>query len=142
MTTEISQILISDAFADEEVKHNDSHGASTLKSFAPLILITIVFYFLVIRPQQKKNKEHQEKLKSLSRGDEIMTTGGIMATISNVPHDSDYITIEIAPDVKVKLNKSYVVDLVQKEKQKGKSEKQEKKSSKKQEEKTSEKDKN
>ena len=71
-----------------------------------------MFYFLVIRPQQKKNKEHQQKLKILSRGDEIITTGGIIGTVVNTPPEGDYIIIEIAKDVKVKLNRLYVADFV------------------------------
>ena len=88
----------------------------------------------------KKNKEHSEKLKGLSRGDEIVTSGGIIGTVSNVPQDGDYILVEIAKDVKVKLHKLYVADFVSKGSQKeneNKPEKQEKKNNKKQEEKSS-----
>ena len=112
MISEFSQLVICEAFADDEVKHSEGQKASSFTSFIPLILITAVFYFLVIRPQQKKNKEHQQKLKNLTRGDEIITTGGIVGTVTNIPSDGDYITIEIAKDVKVKLNKVYVADFV------------------------------
>jgi preprotein translocase subunit YajC len=136
MTTEFSQLIIREAFADSV----ESQKGSTFSNLMPLILIMAVFYFLVIRPQQKKNKEHSEKLKGLSRGDEIVTSGGIIATVSNVPQDGDHILVEIAKDVKVKLHKLYVADFVSKGSQKeneNKPEKQEKKNNKKQEEKSS-----
>jgi len=137
MTIEFSQLICSEAFAHDEIVNTETSKASSFTSFIPLILITAVFYFLVIRPQQKKNKEHQTKLKTLSRGDEIITTGGIIATVSNVPQDADYILVEIAKDVKVKLSKLYVADFASKDNSRDKS--QEKKSSKKQEDKSDEK---
>ena len=109
---ELSQLIICEAFADDTTKHSDGHQQSSFTSFIPLILITAVFYFLVIRPQQKKNKEHQQKLQTLSRGDEVMTTGGIIGTVVSIPSEGDYITIEIAKDVKVKLHRLYVADFV------------------------------
>lgn len=142
MTIEFSQLIIREAFADSI----DTQKGSTLSSFMPLILIMAVFYFLVIRPQQKKNKEHSGKLKGLSRGDEIVTSGGIIATVSSVPQDGDYILVEIAKDVKVKLHKLYVADFISKstvtnnpKDKEIKTEKQERKNNKKQEEKSDEK---
>jgi preprotein translocase subunit YajC len=67
----------------------------------PLILIFVVFYFLLIRPQQKKMKEHREMLGQLKRGDRVVTAGGIVATITKVKDGSDEIEAEIAPNVKV-----------------------------------------
>jgi preprotein translocase subunit YajC len=67
----------------------------------PLVLIFVVFYFLLIRPQQKKMKEHREMLGQLKRGDRVVTAGGIVATITKVKDGSDEIEAEIAPNVKV-----------------------------------------
>jgi preprotein translocase subunit YajC len=67
----------------------------------PLILIFVVFYFLLIRPQQKKMKDHREMLGQLKRGDRVVTAGGIVATITKVKDGSDEIEAEIAPNVKV-----------------------------------------
>ncbi|MDB5315796.1 MAG: preprotein translocase subunit YajC [Rhodospirillales bacterium] len=68
---------------------------------APLVLIFIVFYFLLIRPQQKKAKEHRTMLSALKRGDKVVTAGGIVATITKVKEGSDEIEAEIAPNVRV-----------------------------------------
>jgi preprotein translocase subunit YajC len=65
------------------------------------VLIFVVFYFLLIRPQQKKMKDHREMLGQLKRGDRVVTAGGIVATITKVKDGSDEIEAEIAPNVKV-----------------------------------------
>ncbi|MBR0647721.1 preprotein translocase subunit YajC [Plastoroseomonas hellenica] len=70
---------------------------------APLILIFVVFYFLLIRPQQKKMKDHRAMLSQIKRGDKVVTAGGIVATIGKVTEGSDEIEAEIAPGVKVTL---------------------------------------
>jgi preprotein translocase subunit YajC len=64
-------------------------------------LIFVVFYFLLIRPQQKKMKDHREMLGQLKRGDRVVTAGGIVATITKVKDGSDELEAEIAPNVKV-----------------------------------------
>ena len=70
---------------------------------APLVLIFVVFYFLLIRPQQKKMKEHRTMLTALKRGDRVVTAGGIVATITKVKEGSDEIEAEIAANVRVML---------------------------------------
>ena len=75
--------------------------AAVVMQFLALILIFVVFYFLLIRPQQKKMKEHREMLGQLKRGDRVVTAGGIVATITKVKDGSDEIEAEIAPNVKV-----------------------------------------
>mgnify|MGYP000952616452 CR=1 FL=1 len=72
-----------------------------LGQFVPLILIFAIFYMFLIRPQQKKMKEHREMLGQLKRGDRVVTAGGIVATITKVKDGSDEIEAEIAPNVKV-----------------------------------------
>ena len=89
-------MLISPAYAQAA----DS-GGSMLMQLAPLVLIFVVFYFLLIRPQQKKMKDHREMLGQLKRGDRVVTAGGIVATITKVKDGSDEIEAEIAPNVKV-----------------------------------------
>ena len=74
---------------------------SVIMQLLPLILIFAVFYFLLIRPQQKKMKDHREMLGQLKRGDRVVTAGGIVATITKVKDGSDEIEAEIAPNVKV-----------------------------------------
>ena len=75
--------------------------ASMIMQLAPLLLIFGVFYFLLIRPQQKKMKEHREMLGTIKRGDRVVTAGGIVATITKVKEGSDEIEAEIAPNVRV-----------------------------------------
>ena len=73
--------------------------------FIPLILIFVIFYFFLIRPQQKKVKEHKKMVESLKRGDKIITSGGIVGTIDRVI-DSDKVEVIIAENVKVEIVRS------------------------------------
>ena len=77
----------------------DSAG---IGQFIPLILIFVIFYFFLIRPQQKKVKEHKAMVKSKKKGDKIVTSGGITGTISRVV-DNDKIEVEIADNVTVEV---------------------------------------
>lgn len=75
--------------------------------FLPLILIFVVFYFLLIKPQQKKLKEHKEMVDGLRRGDRIVTAGGLIGTVTRVSGD-DEVTIEIAEGVRVRAIRSTI----------------------------------
>jgi preprotein translocase subunit YajC len=81
-------------------------GSAGLLSFAPMILILVVFYFLLIRPQQKKVKEHQTMVNALRRGDKIVTAGGIIGKIAKV--DEAELIVEIADNVQIKVLRSAV----------------------------------
>ena len=85
---------------------------SMLASFIPLILIFLIFYFLLIRPQQKKQKEHKVLLDSIKRGDEILSSGGILGKVIKV--DNDKLTVEIAKGVNVTIIRSTVADVIKK----------------------------
>ncbi|UEM18763.1 preprotein translocase subunit YajC [Skermanella mucosa] len=85
----------------------DGAGAAGLMSFLPLILIFVVFYFLLIRPQQKKLKEHKSMLEALRRGDRVVTGGGIIGTITKVGTD-DELVVEIAEGVRVRVLRSTI----------------------------------
>ena len=78
---------------------------SGIGQFIPLILIFIIFYFFLIRPQQKKVKEHKLMVENLKRGDKVITSGGIIATVERVM-ENDRAEIEIADNVKVEIVKS------------------------------------
>jgi preprotein translocase subunit YajC len=78
-------------------------GGETLMQILPLILIFVVFYFLLIRPQQKKSKEHKEMLGKLRRGDRVVTGGGIVGTVAKVPDTGDEISVDIAENVRIKV---------------------------------------
>ena len=82
-------------------------GAGGLEAMLPLVLIFVVFYFLLIRPQQKKMKDHRAMLSDVRRGDKIVTGGGIMGTVMKIDDDSQ-ITVEIAKDVKVKVRRELI----------------------------------
>ncbi len=79
--------------------------------FLPLIILFAIFYFLIIRPQQKQQKAHQEMLNSLSKGDKIVTSGGLMADIVKV--EEDFIKIRLNDSVIVKLDRAFVTKKVE-----------------------------
>jgi preprotein translocase subunit YajC len=87
-------------------------GGDMFTSFLPLILIFAVFYFLLIRPQQKKMKSHQEMISNLHRGDKVITGGGLHGTVTKVLNDAD-IMVEIAEGVRVRVAKGTVSALVE-----------------------------
>ena len=77
----------------------------------PIILVMIIFYFLLIRPQQKSAKQHKEMLSALKRGDKIVTNGGLTGTIIKAVDDSETIEVEIAKDVKVNVVRTMIADV-------------------------------
>ena len=85
-----------------------------IAQFIPLILIFVIFYFFLIRPQQKRVKDHKAMVASLKRGDEIITSGGIIGTIERVMED-DRIEVNIGENVKVQIIKSTITSLLKKE---------------------------
>ncbi len=85
-----------------------------LAQFIPLILIFVIFYFFLIRPQQKRVKEHRAMVNSLKRGDEVITSGGIIGIVDRVMED-DRIEVLISNDIKVQVIKSTITSLLKKE---------------------------
>ncbi len=88
-------------------------GGMGIVGMLPWILIFVIFYFLLIRPQQKQAKEHKEMLNALKRGDRVLTQGGIYATIINVKGEA--LEVKINDDVKVLIAKGAVSQLVTKD---------------------------
>lgn len=86
--------------------------ASPFASLLPLVLIFFVFYFVLIRPQQRRMKEHQAVLAGLKKGDKVVTSGGIIGKITKVAGEGDTVNIEIASGVEVAVVKSTVSGLV------------------------------
>jgi preprotein translocase subunit YajC len=101
-------MLISPAYAQDA----GAGGAGLLMQVLPLILIFAIFYFLLIRPQQKKMKEHREMLAGLKRGDRVITGGGIVGTIARVRDDSDEMDVEIAQGVKITVVRGTIASLL------------------------------
>lgn len=79
---------------------------ASFASFIPLILLVVVFYFLLIRPQSKKAKEHKNLINELKKGDEVVTSGGTLGKISKV--EDSFISLEIAKEVIIKVQKQAV----------------------------------
>tara|TARA_B100001027_G_C16045123_1_gene231667 strand:- start:81 stop:368 length:288 start_codon:yes stop_codon:yes gene_type:complete len=77
----------------------------SIAQFIPLILIFVIFYFFLIRPQQKKAKEHKKMVEELKRGDKVITSGGIIGTVERIV-DNEKIEVEIADNVKVEILRS------------------------------------
>ena len=101
-------MLISPAYAQAA-----GPGGFSIEAFLPLILIFAVFYFLLIRPQQKKVKQHRELVAGLRRGDRIVTTGGIIGTIAKVVNEHELL-VEIADGVRIRLVRSQVSEVAAK----------------------------
>ena len=90
----------------------DAAPQSSLLSFLPLIVIFIVFYFLLIRPQTKRAKEHRQLVEKLAAGDEVVTNGGLLGKITHV--GDSFVTLELADNLKIKLQKHAVASVVPK----------------------------
>jgi preprotein translocase subunit YajC len=101
-------VLISPAYAQ-------AAGASQgdlLTTMLPMVAIFVVFYFLLIRPQQKKAKEHRSMLEALEKGNEVVTAGGVVGRITRIA--DPYVTVEIAPGIEVTVQRQAVTQLLPK----------------------------
>lgn len=85
-------------------------GPPTLVSFLPIGIIFVVFYFLLIRPQQQKAKEHRVMLANLKRNDEIITSGGLYGRVITLA--DDVVTVEIAPNIRVRVSRPQIASVV------------------------------
>ena len=99
-------MLVSTAFA-QDAAPAAAAGPDAMLQFLPIILIFVVFYFLLIRPQQKKLKVHKEMLAALRRGDRVVTGGGIIGTITKVI-DEHEVQLEIAENVRVRVQRPMI----------------------------------
>ena len=87
-------------------------AGSGLAAFAPLILMVVIFYFLLIRPQQKKQKDHRTMLSGLQKGDVVLTQGGLHGRVTGLM--DTVVTLEIADKVRVKVQRGYIAAVVSK----------------------------
>lgn len=99
--------LIANAYAQDAAAQSGG-----LMQFLPLILIFAVFYFLLIRPQMKRAKEHRNLVSSLSKGDEVVSNGGLLGKITDL--DDSFVTLELAEGVRVKLQRHAVATVMPK----------------------------
>ncbi len=100
--------FISNAFAQA----GDPASPGGLMSFLPLIVIFAVFYFMLIRPQMKRSKEHKQLVSQLSKGDEVITNGGLLGKITDV--SDSFVTLELADNLQIKLQRSAVANVMPK----------------------------
>lgn len=101
-------MLISPAYAQAA-----GGAGGGIEAFLPLILIFVVFYFLMIRPQQKRAKEHKKMLEALRRGDNVLTSGGILGKVTKVDSDTE-VSVEVAKDVVVKVRREMIASVIDK----------------------------
>ncbi len=100
----MTDLLISNAWAQ-------SGGAGGgLIGILPMILIFVVFYFLLIRPQQKRAKQHREMISSLEIGDEIVTNGGALGVVKAI--DDDFLTVQVASEVELKIQRNAIAQMM------------------------------
>lgn len=83
--------------------------ASTFQMFLPMVLVFVIFYFLLIRPQSKQRKQHQELVNNLKKGDEVITAAGIYGKIHGVA--DNIVTVEIADNVRIKMDKQQITTI-------------------------------
>lgn len=83
-----------------------------LVAFLPLIILFVIFYFLLIRPQQKRAKQHREMLGALKRGDSVITSGGLYGRIKNI--SEDVLTVDLGNNMEVKVNRAFISTVVDK----------------------------
>jgi preprotein translocase subunit YajC len=88
-------------------------GGGGFGAFVPLILMFAIFYFLLIRPQQKKSKQHKEMLASVRKGDKIVSAGGLHGVITGIA--DDVVTMEIAPKIRVKISRGSVAGILRRD---------------------------
>ena len=97
-------MLISPAFAQS------AGGSTGIGQLLPFVLIFVVFYFFLIRPQQKRAKQHKAMIEAIKRGDKIVTSGGITGVVSKAVDGQETVEVEIAKDVKVNVMRTMIAD--------------------------------
>lgn len=107
----MKNIFISESFAQATEATTAVAPQTGLMNFVPLILIFVVFYFLLVRPQQKKMKEHQNTLGKLKNGDKVQTSGGIFGVVKSIDDKENIVELEIAANVIIKVLKQSIADV-------------------------------
>jgi preprotein translocase subunit YajC len=108
-----SPVFISSAFAQTApAAATGGDMQSSLMSMLPLILMFVVLYFVMIRPQMKKQKEHKAMIDAVSKGDEVVTAGGVLGKVSKI--GDNYLGLEVASGVEIQIQRSAVVQVLPK----------------------------
>jgi preprotein translocase subunit YajC len=103
----VFDLLISPAYAQQAAAQ-----PSAFMQFLPLIVLIVLFYFMLIRPQMKRSKEMREMLSKLAKGDEALTSGGVAGKITNI--GENYVALEVADNVAIKVQKASIVSVLPK----------------------------
>jgi len=102
-----------DFFISDAMAQGGAGGdAGGLMGFIPLIIIFVIFYWLLMRPQMKRAKEHRQMVETLSKNDEVVTSGGILGRVAKI--DDNFVNLEIADGVRVKVQRNAVASLLPK----------------------------
>jgi preprotein translocase subunit YajC len=104
-------VFISEAFA-QAAPAAAGGTESTLMSMLPLVLMFVVLYFIMIRPQMKRQKEHRAMIEALAKGDEVVTAGGVLGKVSKL--GESYLHIEVADGVEIQIQRTAVVQVLPK----------------------------
>ena len=105
-------MFISSAFAQTAPAAATGGAESTLYSLLPLVLMCVVLYFIMIRPQMKKQKEHKSMIEAIAKGDEVIIAGGIMGRVAKM--GDSYLHIEVASNVEIQVQRAAVVQVLPK----------------------------
>lgn len=105
-------MFISPAFAQATTEAAASPSGSMSSMIIQLVLIFVIFYLLLIRPQQKRIKEHERQVNALKKGDKLITGGGIIATVTEVDAENNELKVEIAQGVTVRIARPTVRDVI------------------------------
>ena len=108
-------MFIREAFAQAAAAPATGSGniMDSLQQFAPLVLIFVVFYVLLLRPQQKKAKMHKEMISNVRRGDRVVTSGGLLGTVNKVINETE-VQVELSENVRVRVLRSAITDILAK----------------------------
>ena len=101
-----------DIFSTAFAQSGDSGGMGSFVSLLPMVLIFVLFYFLMIRPQQKRAKQHKEMVAALKEGDEVITAGGFLGKVTGI--DDNFASVEIADNTIVKVQRSSITQMLPK----------------------------
>ena len=105
-------MFISQAFAQPAPAAASGGTESTLLSLLPLVLMFVVLYFIMIRPQMKRQKEHKSMIEALAKGDEVVTSGGMLGKVTKL--SESFVSLEVAGNIELQVQRSAVVQVLPK----------------------------
>ena len=104
-------MFISNAYANAA---GAPQGGGTMESIFMLVIFGLIFYFMIFRPQSKRVKEHKNLMSSLSKGDEVLTSGGILGKIAKISDENDYVLLSLNDTTQITIKKDYIAAVLPK----------------------------